>query len=116
MDLTVCIVRRSCFVQSLFRSSTSRMIMLANLSVVPLCGRKGFTGLQEIDDRLDLVEILAAPADRITTRIDPALKKKALKIFDRLGLSGACRKKRDRPHTYHTHGALFSRRCYLRSC
>ena len=27
--------------------------------------------------------------DRITTRIDPALKKKALKIFDRLGLSEA---------------------------
>lgn len=27
--------------------------------------------------------------DRITTRIDPGLKKKALKVFDRLGLSEA---------------------------
>ena len=71
MDLTVCIVRRSCFVQSLFRSSTSRMIMLANLSVVPLCGRKGFTGLQEIDDRLDLVEILAAPGGEAHVALEP---------------------------------------------
>jgi len=47
------------------------MVPVTGKGVVPLCGRKGFTGLQEIDDRLDLAEILAAPGGEAYVALEP---------------------------------------------
>ena len=47
------------------------MVPVTGKGVVPLCGRKGCAGLQEIDDRLDLAEILAAPGGEAQVALKP---------------------------------------------
>ena len=47
------------------------MVPVTGEGVVPLCGRKGCAGLQEIDDHLDLAEILAAPGGEAQITLKP---------------------------------------------
>ena len=47
------------------------MVPVAGKGMIPLCGRKGCAGLQEIDDRLDLAEILAAPGGEAQVALKP---------------------------------------------